>query len=64
MIDWISTRISFACKVVRNSLQSATLGLYATMANTFFDGHDTLPGYQRASKLGLFDHLDILVPIG
>lgn len=47
--------------VVRKWLPKATLGLYGTCV------HDTnginVTGYQRAAQFGLFDDIDILVPV-
>lgn len=46
--------------VTRNIFPFAKLGLYATTVNPT---NDSITGYQRASRLGLFDNVDYLVPV-
>jgi hypothetical protein len=54
--------------VAREALPRATLGLYGTVT-TYPNGRDTsehartrMAGYRAAVELGLYDHLDVLVP--
>jgi hypothetical protein len=58
VVDGFKRRLS----IVRNSLPFAKLGLYGTTVHGSGGGIN-VSGYQRAAAMGVFDHVDILVPV-
>ena len=50
-------------RIVRNSLPHAQLGLYGTTVHDSASGGINVSGYLRAAAMGVFDDVDVLVPV-